>query len=67
MDDLVIPSGMNYRSMMSLSTEARQKLQSVQPRSLGQAARVPGVSPSDLQGVMAAVLKLRDPAFHVKL
>jgi tRNA uridine 5-carboxymethylaminomethyl modification enzyme len=59
MDDLVIPDGMDYSSMTSLSTEARQKLQSVQPRSLGQAARVPGVSPSDLQGVMATVLRLR--------
>ena len=37
MDDLVIPGGMDYRSMTSLSTEARQKLQSVQPCSLGQA------------------------------
>jgi tRNA uridine 5-carboxymethylaminomethyl modification enzyme len=60
MDDFVIPEGVDYLSMTSLSTEGREKLQSVKPSSLGQAARVPGVSPSDLQGVVAAVLRLRD-------
>ena len=43
-----IPSGINYNSLHSLSTEARQKLSSIRPGSIGQASRIPGVSPSDV-------------------
>jgi tRNA uridine 5-carboxymethylaminomethyl modification enzyme len=59
MDDLRIPDAMDYSSLTAVSTEARQKLQGIRPRSLGQAGRIPGVSPSDLHGVMAAILSLR--------
>jgi tRNA uridine 5-carboxymethylaminomethyl modification enzyme len=45
--------------MRSLSTEARQKLTRVRPATLGQAARVPGVSPSDLQNLVMEVRKRR--------
>ncbi|HET6797632.1 MAG TPA: tRNA uridine-5-carboxymethylaminomethyl(34) synthesis enzyme MnmG [Gemmatimonadales bacterium] len=57
LSELVLPAGMNYRDLGSLSFEAREKLQTVRPRSLAQASRIPGVSPSDLQGVLAAVLR----------
>jgi tRNA uridine 5-carboxymethylaminomethyl modification enzyme len=57
MSELVLPEELNYRDMGSLSLEAREKLQAVRPRSLAQASRIPGVSPSDLQGVLAALLK----------
>jgi tRNA uridine 5-carboxymethylaminomethyl modification enzyme len=43
----------------SISTEARQKLDRVRPESLAQAARVPGVSPSDLQNLVMEVLRRR--------
>ncbi len=43
-----IPENFNYDNISSLSTEGRQKLKKVTPRSIGQAARISGVSPSDV-------------------
>lgn len=48
MDDLAIPAEFDYSKLMSLSTEARQKLAGVMPVTVGQASRVSGVSPSDV-------------------
>ncbi len=48
MEGLQIPSGVDYLKMLSLSTEARQKLTKIQPVTIGQATRVSGVSPSDI-------------------
>ena len=59
MDDLVLPSPVDYRGLRTLSFEAREKLHAAQPRSLGQAGRIPGVSPSDLQSLVFEVLKRR--------
>jgi tRNA uridine 5-carboxymethylaminomethyl modification enzyme len=42
----VIPETLDYATVPGLSTEARQRLAEVRPRSLGQAARVPGVTPA---------------------
>ncbi len=50
---------LRYSEMKSLSTEARQKLQSVKPATLAQASRIPGVSPSDLQNLMIEVERYR--------
>jgi tRNA uridine 5-carboxymethylaminomethyl modification enzyme len=46
-------------SLASLSYEAREKLTKSRPASLGQAGRIPGVSPSDLQNLVMEVLKSR--------
>jgi tRNA uridine 5-carboxymethylaminomethyl modification enzyme len=48
-----------YENMLSLAFEARQKLTALRPATLAQAARVPGVSPTDLQNLVLEVEKLR--------
>jgi tRNA uridine 5-carboxymethylaminomethyl modification enzyme len=48
LEHIVIPAGFDFRRMQSLSTEARIKLSKVQPLTIGQASRIPGVSPSDI-------------------
>jgi tRNA uridine 5-carboxymethylaminomethyl modification enzyme len=55
----LLPPDLPYSEMTSLSTEARQKLGRIRPESLGQASRVPGVSPSDLQGIVHEVVRRR--------
>jgi tRNA uridine 5-carboxymethylaminomethyl modification enzyme len=48
MDDLKIPESIDYSLMKSLSSEAKDKLSSIRPVTIGQASRVSGVSPSDI-------------------
>ena len=50
-----LPEDLPYRELVTLSWEAREKLALVRPSSLAQAARVPGVSPADLQNLMLEV------------
>jgi tRNA uridine 5-carboxymethylaminomethyl modification enzyme len=52
LEDLSIPESFNYSKLSALSTEARQKLDKVRPRTLGQASRISGVNPSDVQILM---------------
>jgi tRNA uridine 5-carboxymethylaminomethyl modification enzyme len=71
LNDFVLPPTLPYRTLMTLSYEAREKLHRARPASLGQASRIPGVSRSDLQNLVVEVLRLRrskeEPAlFHVK-
>lgn len=47
-DDIVIINKFNYDELKSISTEGRQKLKRIQPKTIGQAKRIPGVSPSDI-------------------
>ncbi|MGD8698879.1 MAG: tRNA uridine-5-carboxymethylaminomethyl(34) synthesis enzyme MnmG [Gemmatimonadales bacterium] len=55
--DFKLPSDLPYEQLASLSIEARQKLARVRPATLAQAARIPGVGPSDLQNLMMEVRK----------
>ncbi len=48
LDYVKIPSGFDFMSVSAISTEARQKLDRVRPETIGQASRIPGVSPSDI-------------------
>jgi len=52
MEDQVINPDFDYSSLVSLSKEAREKLIKVKPRTLGQASRISGVSPSDISVLM---------------
>ncbi len=49
LEDLKIPENFNYSKLTALSTEARQKLDKIKPATLGQAGRISGVNPSDVQ------------------
>ncbi len=57
MDDLRIPTTLGYAGLTALSLEAREKLAIVLPQTLGQAARIPGVSASDLQNLLRETLR----------
>ena len=52
LDHLVIPDDLDFTRLTSLSYEGRQKLTDRRPRTLGEASRISGVSPSDLSVLM---------------
>ena len=52
LEGLTIPENFNYEKLSALSSEARQKLNKIKPRTLGQASRISGVNPSDVQILM---------------
>ena len=55
----VLPGDLPYLDFKSLATEARQKLDRIRPSSLAQAARIPGVSPSDLHNLIVETARWR--------
>jgi tRNA uridine 5-carboxymethylaminomethyl modification enzyme len=48
LENLQLPNTLDYTQIKSLSIEAKEKLSKIQPATIGQAARVSGVSPSDI-------------------
>ena len=48
LENIAIPEGFDFSSMNSLTIEARQKLSRIAPKTIGQASRIPGVSPADI-------------------
>ena len=48
LEEIKIPKGFNYKKIRSISSEGREKLTSIQPKTIGQASRISGVSPSDI-------------------
>lgn len=52
MEDKEINAAFDYHTLVSLSKEAREKLMKIKPRTLGQASRISGVSPSDISVLM---------------
>ena len=52
LEDIKIKGHFDYPSMNQISIEARQKLQRINPETLAQASRIPGVSPSDINAML---------------
>lgn len=56
-EDLIIPLTLNYLTLNALSAEAREKLNRIKPRSIGQASRISGVTPSDISILLVYLKK----------
>ena len=52
MEELPIPGNFDYKNIQSISNEAREKLTRIKPETLGQASRISGINPSDVQILM---------------
>jgi tRNA uridine 5-carboxymethylaminomethyl modification enzyme len=52
LEDLMIPETFDYKKISSLGNEAREKLSKIKPSTLGQASRISGINPSDVQILM---------------
>lgn len=55
LEDVRIPEGIDFGKMEAISTEARQKLTKIHPRTVGQASRIPGVSPADISVLLLLI------------
>ncbi len=55
LEDVRIPEGIDFGKMEAISTEARQKLTKIRPRTVGQASRIPGVSPADISVLLLLI------------
>ncbi len=58
LEDTMIPDWLNFKGVMGLSTEVSERLTAVRPRSLGQAARMPGITPAAIS-ILAVHIKSR--------
>ncbi len=56
LEEKIIPEDINYQDVLNLASEARQKLEKIRPKSIGQAARISGVNPADLS-ILSVYLK----------
>jgi tRNA uridine 5-carboxymethylaminomethyl modification enzyme len=55
LEDLAIPESFDYKKIQSLGNEAREKLTRIKPGTLGQASRISGINPSDVQILMVYI------------
>lgn len=60
LEKIKIPLGFNYEEIPGLSNEVRQKLQEIQPTSLGQASRISGMTPAALSILMIYLKRIRE-------
>ena len=60
MEDVKIPEDLDYKMVPNLASEARQKLEKVNPTTIGQALRISGVNPVDIS-VLSIYLKKEYP------
>jgi tRNA uridine 5-carboxymethylaminomethyl modification enzyme len=60
MENELLPKNLNYSSIKGLLSESRIKLMKIKPRSLGQALRIPGVTPADISVIMVYLSNQKD-------
>ncbi|HVY81689.1 MAG TPA: tRNA uridine-5-carboxymethylaminomethyl(34) synthesis enzyme MnmG [Steroidobacteraceae bacterium] len=65
-EETLLPANLDYAAIAGLSTEVRQKLAEVQPATVGQAARIPGVTPAAIS-ILLVHLKKRSLAAHTRV
>jgi tRNA uridine 5-carboxymethylaminomethyl modification enzyme len=59
MEHRTLPSDLAYHDLAGLRTEARQQLERIRPRTLGQASRTPGVTPADISVLLVHLERMR--------
>ena len=52
LENIKVPDGFDYSRLKSLSSEAKSKLEEIQPKTLSQASRISGVSPADISAML---------------
>ena len=58
-DKIIIPEGFDPSAVKGILIESKQKLAKIQPKTLGQASRIPGITPSDLQLILINIERFR--------
>ena len=61
-ENLVLPDAIDYAAVGGLSNEARQKLQAIRPRTIGQAGRIDGMTPAAVTLLIGHLRRRRPPA-----
>jgi tRNA uridine 5-carboxymethylaminomethyl modification enzyme len=61
MENVRIPADINYKEIQGLCTESIQKLNNIRPETFGQASRVSGVKPTDMQALMSYIGRRKQP------
>ncbi|WP_067930422.1 tRNA uridine-5-carboxymethylaminomethyl(34) synthesis enzyme MnmG [Alicyclobacillus kakegawensis] len=64
LEEKSIPSSLNYEAVRGLSSEGREKLMQVRPMTVGQAARIPGVTPADISILLVHLQQARGKAVN---
>ncbi len=57
LENIPLPENLDYNQFHSISTEARQKLNRIKPKTIGQASRIPGVSPADINVLLIFLVR----------
>jgi tRNA uridine 5-carboxymethylaminomethyl modification enzyme len=64
LEQAIIPEGFDYRKIKGLLTESFQKFNAIRPSSLGQASRIPGVTPADISLLALYLTKKKQQEAH---